>query len=67
VKIDSRWTWLCDIEAESHSEAFRVAMTCLKPEHYDKPIRLEQLVVEKAEVGERTVRDNGVRPARKSS
>lgn len=44
VKLDGRWQWLCDIEAESHSDAFRQAVLCLKPEHYDKPIRLEQVM-----------------------
>jgi hypothetical protein len=31
-----------DITAESHAEALRQAISRLKPEHYDKPIRLEQ-------------------------
>ncbi len=43
VKLDGRWTWLCDIEADSHAKAFQEAMLCLKPEHYDKPIRLEAI------------------------
>ena len=43
VKVGAHWQRLCDIEAQSHREAFRKAMTLLKPEHYDKPIRLEQV------------------------
>jgi hypothetical protein len=43
VQIDRRWGWLCDITASSHSVAFQKAMLCLQPEHYDKPIRLEQV------------------------
>ncbi len=42
VQLEGRWEWICDIQASSHSVAFRKAMLCLKPEHYDKPIRLEQ-------------------------
>jgi hypothetical protein len=41
VKVAGRWTWLCDIQAATHADAFRDAMLCLKPEHYDKPIKLE--------------------------
>jgi hypothetical protein len=43
VKINGRWKSLCQIEATNHTTAFRKAMLCLKPEHYDKPIRLEQV------------------------
>jgi hypothetical protein len=46
VRVNGRWDWLCDIEAESHPAAFRKAMLCLTPEHYDKPIRLEQPVLD---------------------
>jgi hypothetical protein len=42
VQLAGRWQWLCDIKAESHAHAFKEAMLCLQPEHYDKPIRLEQ-------------------------
>jgi hypothetical protein len=43
AKIDGHWKWLCDIEADTHAEAFRKAMLCLDSKHYDKPIRLEQI------------------------
>ena len=42
IKVRGRWRWLCDIEAKSHAAAFRKAMLGHKPEHFDKPIRLEQ-------------------------
>ena len=42
VKVDGRWEEVCSIEAESHAEALRQAIACLSPDHYDKPIRLEQ-------------------------
>jgi hypothetical protein len=42
VKVQGRWEWVRTIEAENHTEAFRRAMHNLEPEHYDKPIRLEQ-------------------------
>ena len=42
VKMHGRWEWLCAIEADSHAEALRRAVTCLEPVHYDKAIRLEQ-------------------------
>jgi hypothetical protein len=40
-KVAGRWQWVSDIRATSHSEALRHAMSRLKPEHYDKPIRVE--------------------------
>ncbi len=43
AQVDGRWVWLCDIHASTHSVAFQKAMLFLKPEHYDKPIRLEQV------------------------
>jgi hypothetical protein len=43
VKMSKRWRRLCEIEAESHAQAFRKAILCLQPEHYDKQIRLEQV------------------------
>lgn len=42
VQIQGRWKKVAVIEAEGHSAAFRQAMSQLPPEHYDKPIRLEQ-------------------------
>ena len=49
VQIDGRWQWICDLQASTHEMAFRKAMLCLKSEHYDKPIRLEQAVRPAAE------------------
>lgn len=43
ARIGGRWEFLCRIDAAGHPEAFRQAMLCLKPEHYDKEIRLEQV------------------------
>jgi hypothetical protein len=43
VKIADKWVLVCDIEAESHKEALRQAIARLSPEHYDKPIRVEQI------------------------
>jgi hypothetical protein len=43
VKVDGRWVWLSDVKAQTHPEALRQAIGALKPEHYDKPIRLEQV------------------------
>jgi hypothetical protein len=43
VKVNGRWVRQCEIEAESHAVAFGRAMVCLKPEHYELPIRLEQV------------------------
>ena len=42
VQVKGRWKKIAVIEADGHSEAFRQAMAQLPPEHYDKPIRLEQ-------------------------
>ena len=42
VKVGRRWVPVCTIRAASHPEALRQAIACLEPEHYDKPIRLEQ-------------------------
>ena len=42
VQIQGRWKKVAVIDAVNHSEAFQQAMTQLAPEHYDKPIRLEQ-------------------------
>jgi hypothetical protein len=44
VSIDGRWEFAFEVRAKSHSEAFRQAMMALRPEHYDKPIKLEQAV-----------------------
>lgn len=42
VKVEGKWQWVSTIEARDHRQAFSSAMLTLKPEHYDKPIRLEQ-------------------------
>lgn len=42
VKIGRRWKWLCDLNADSHEDAFRQAMLRLEPENFDKQIRLEE-------------------------
>jgi hypothetical protein len=42
VKVGGKWQRVCTIKAESHPEALRQAIACLPPEHFDKPIRLEQ-------------------------
>jgi hypothetical protein len=42
IQIKGRWKRVAVIDAENHSEAFRQAVSSLPPEHYDKPIRLEQ-------------------------
>jgi hypothetical protein len=42
VKIDGEWQHQFRIDADSHSEAFRLAMFLLEPQHFNKPIRLEQ-------------------------
>jgi hypothetical protein len=42
VSIDGRWEFVAEVRARSHSEAFRAAMLALRPEHYDKPVKLEQ-------------------------
>jgi len=42
VQIMGRWKKVAVIDAQDHSGAFQQAMTQLSPEHYDKPIRLEQ-------------------------
>jgi hypothetical protein len=42
VNVEGRWQWVCDIVAGDHAEAFRKAVSCMKPEHYDKRIRVEQ-------------------------
>jgi hypothetical protein len=43
VKIGDQWKRVCVIEAQSHPKAFREAILCIKPEHYTKPIKLEQV------------------------
>ena len=42
VWTNGHWQWVFSISAENHQEAFRQAMTRLKPEFYSKQIRLEQ-------------------------
>lgn len=42
VRDGDDWIHISDITADTHRGAFRKAMVRLKPEHYDKQIRLEQ-------------------------
>jgi hypothetical protein len=42
ARIDGRWSWQCDIHADTHADAMRQAAAWLKPEHEAYPIRLEQ-------------------------
>ena len=42
VKAEGRWRRVRVIQAASHAEALRRAIARLRPEHYDKPIRLQQ-------------------------
>jgi hypothetical protein len=44
VKVDGVWQHAATVRADDHAKAFRKAMTLLKPEHYDKQIKLEQEV-----------------------
>ena len=41
VKVANRWILECELSAPTQPEAMRKAIGCLKPEHYDKAIRLE--------------------------
>jgi hypothetical protein len=42
VKVNGKWQRVCEIRATNHPEALRQAIARLTPEHYDKPIKLEQ-------------------------
>jgi hypothetical protein len=42
VKTDGKWEWVAGVEASDHRRAFQAAMLILRPQHYDKQIRLEQ-------------------------
>ena len=42
AKVDGKWQWQCAVEGADHAAALKNATLALKPEHYDKPIRLEQ-------------------------
>ena len=42
VKVDGQWQRAGAIHAKDHAAALRRAIAQLKPEHYDKPIRVEQ-------------------------
>ena len=42
MKSRYKWLWVSTIEGRDHRNAFNGAMLTLKPEHYDKQIRLEQ-------------------------
>lgn len=44
VKTTEDWELQFQIDADSHNEAFRLAMFLLEPRHYKDPIRLEQEV-----------------------
>ena len=43
AKVGRRWVPVCTIRAADHAGALRQAIALLKPEHYDKPIRLQQV------------------------
>jgi hypothetical protein len=43
VKVDRQWIFVREIIATSQSTALRLAIACLKPEHYDKPIRVREV------------------------
>jgi hypothetical protein len=43
VKLAGKWERVCEIEADSHRAAFRKAMLCLEPKHYEMQIRLVQI------------------------
>jgi len=43
VKLQERWVTVLDVDARSHVEAFGQAILRLPIEHYDKPVRLEQV------------------------
>ena len=45
VYSDSEWQWFCDIVAPDHADALRQAISCVKPEHYFKRIRVEEMIV----------------------
>lgn len=42
VKRGGQWERVGTIYAMTHPEALREAIAKVKPEHYDKPIRVEQ-------------------------
>ena len=42
AKVRGAWVPVSAIRADSHAEALRQAIASLVPEHYDKPIKLEQ-------------------------
>jgi hypothetical protein len=41
LKIDGRWRLIDNIYAPTHDEATRKAMASLKPDQFDKPMKLE--------------------------
>ena len=43
VKVDREWKREGTIYARSHPDALRDAISHLKPEHYELPIRVEQV------------------------
>ena len=43
VKLHGQWVTVVEMEGASHVEAFGNAAMNLPIEHYDKPIRLEQV------------------------
>ena len=49
VRVDGTWKPLAEILASTHSDALRQAMSRLEPEHYNKPIRIEQVIEEVTE------------------
>jgi hypothetical protein len=43
VKVDGRWVWQYDVEAESHVDGLRSVAAISDPAHESKPIRVEQV------------------------
>jgi hypothetical protein len=41
VNVGIRWRRVGTVEAPSHSEAWRRAISSLPAEHYDKPVKVE--------------------------
>lgn len=53
VKVDGRWVWQCDVEAESHVDGLRSVAAISDPAHEGKPIRVEQVVAKPRAAGRR--------------
>jgi hypothetical protein len=42
IKVGRIWQWELTIQAEDHPSALRQAIAKIRPEHFDKAIRVEQ-------------------------